>query len=156
MTSYEAAIQEERDILVKHRREAIQAQEDEDYHLRYREEAVACIVERHSQLDQPPLPFPSPAPLQAPSSGISSSSPSYSSSSDGEPPEAQRPRRGVRRTQKLVDNSQTAKDIAAVKGGKGKPTRRKPGKKALAAAAEMSQLLDGYVPPPSSAVLLDD
>ena len=33
-------------------------------------------------------------------------------------------------------------------------TRRKLEKKALAAAAEMSQLLDGYVPPPSSAVLL--
>jgi hypothetical protein len=28
-------------------------------------------------------------------------------------------------------------------------------KKALAAAAEMLQLLDAYVPPPSSAVLLD-
>jgi len=35
------------------------------------------------------------------------------------------------------------------------PTRRKPGKKALAAAAEMSQLLDGYLPPRSSALLLD-
>jgi hypothetical protein len=48
--------------------------------------------------------------------------------------------------------------VAAAKGGKGKGkghTRRKLEKKALAAAAEMSQLLDGYVPPPSSAVLLD-
>jgi hypothetical protein len=59
----------------------------------------------------------------------------------------------------MVDKSQTAKDVAVSKGGKGKgkaPTRLKPGKKALAAAAEMSQLLDGYVPPPSSAALLDN
>jgi hypothetical protein len=55
----------------------------------------------------------------------------------------------------LVDNSQIAKEVAASNGkGKG-PTSRKPGKKALAATAEMSQLLDGYLPPPSSAVLLD-
>jgi ferric-dicitrate binding protein FerR (iron transport regulator) len=73
---------------------------------------------------------------------------------------APRPRRGVQRTQKLVDNSQTAKELAALKGWKGKgPTRRKLGKKAAAAAAaaaaaEMSQLLDGYQPLPSSAVLL--
>ena len=47
-------------------------------------------------------------------------------------------------TQKLANNSQIAKDIAASKGkGKGKgPTRRKPGEMALAARAEMSQLLD--------------
>jgi hypothetical protein len=31
-----------------------------------------------------------------------------------------------------------------------------PGKKALVAAADMSQLLDGYVPPPSSTILLED
>jgi hypothetical protein len=65
-------------------------------------------------------------------------------------------RRGVRRTQKLVDNSQTAKELAVSKGGKGSgPTKRKPGKKALA-AAEMSQLLNGYLPPPSSAAQLED
>jgi hypothetical protein len=51
----------------------------------------------------------------------------------------------------MVDNSQIMKDLAASKA----PKRRKLGKKALAAAAEMSQLLDGYVPPPSSATLLD-
>jgi hypothetical protein len=55
----------------------------------------------------------------------------------------------------MVDNSQTAKELAeSNRKGKG-PTRRKPGKKALAAAAKMSQLLNGYLPPPSSAVLLD-
>jgi hypothetical protein len=94
---------------------------------------------------------------------MSSSSSSSNSDSDGghrdaaETTEAPRPRRGVRRTQKLVDNSQAAKELAASKGWKGKgPTRRKPGKKAAAAAAaEMSQLLDGYQPPPSSAVLLE-
>jgi hypothetical protein len=70
--------------------------------------------------------------------------------------EALRPRRGVRRTQKLVDNSQTAKELAASKGWKGKgPARCKPGKKAAAAAAEMSQQLDGYQPLPSSAALLE-
>jgi len=95
----------------------------------------------------------------------SSSSSSSSSNSDidsdsghrdaAETTEAPRPRRGVRRTQKLVDNSQTAKELAASKGPKGKgPTRRKLGKKA-AAEAEMSQLLDGYQPPPRSAVLLE-
>jgi hypothetical protein len=33
--------------------------------------------------------------------------------------------------------------------------RRKPGKKALQAAAEMAQLPDGYIPLPSSAVIID-
>jgi len=80
-------------------------------------------------------------------SSTSSSSSSNSGSDIGsdsghrdaaETTEALRPRRGVRRTQKLVDNSQTAKEFAASnRKGKG-PTRRKPGKKALAAAAEMS------------------
>jgi hypothetical protein len=72
--------------------------------------------------------------------------------------DASRPRRGVRRTQKLVDNSQTTKEVAASRGkGKGKGLMKsKPGKRALAVTAEMSQLLDGYVPPPSSAVLLGD
>jgi hypothetical protein len=161
MTGFEAAIQEERDALVRSRREAAQAQEDEDFRLQYRKEAVAQVIERHSQRDQPPSPSPAPgvplppSPINASSSGMSSSS-----ESDGETGEPQRPRRGVRRTQKLVDNSQTAKEVAAARsGGKGKataPTRRKPGKKALAAAAEMSQLLDRYIPPPSSAVLLDN
>jgi hypothetical protein len=52
-----------------------------------------------------------------------------------------------------------SKGRGGVEGGKWKgkaPTRLKPGKKALAAAAEMSQLLDGYMPPPSSAALLDN
>jgi len=51
--------------------------------------------------------------------------------------EVPRPRQGVRRTQKLVDNSQTTKELAASKGRKGKgPTKRKLGEKAAAAAAE--------------------
>jgi hypothetical protein len=98
-----------------------------------------------------------------PSSSSSSSSSSESNSdSDSETgdaartTEASQPRQGVRRTQKLVDNSQTAKEVLALKGkGKG-PTRRKPRKKALVAAEEMLQLLDGYMPPPSSAILLED
>ena len=49
MTGLEAAIQEERDAIVRHQREAIKAQEDYEYHIRYREEAAASIAERHSQ-----------------------------------------------------------------------------------------------------------
>jgi hypothetical protein len=144
MTGFEAAIQEERDALVRRRRDAKQAQEDEDYRLQDHEEAVARIIERHSQRQQ----SPPPSPLNISSSSSSSSS----SDSDSETGEPQRPRRGVQRTQKLVDNSQTAKEVAAARS---KPKRRRSGKKALAEAAEMSQLLDAYVPPPSSAVLLD-
>jgi hypothetical protein len=87
------------------------------------------------------------------SSPSSSDNESSSSDSDntGESAENLRPKRGVRRSRKLVENSQTRKEVAAFRA----PKRRKPGKKALAAAAEMSQLLDGYEPPPSSAVLLN-
>jgi hypothetical protein len=87
------------------------------------------------------------------SSPSSSDSESSSSDSDnaGEPVENLRPKRGVRRSWKQVENSQTRKEVAAFRA----PKRRKPGKKAFAAAAEMFQLLDGYVPPPSSAVLLN-
>ena len=130
-TGFEAAIQEEREALVRRRQDAKQAQEDEDHRLHYREEAVSRIIERHSQRQQSPPPSPS--------------------DSDSETGEPQRPRRGVRRTQKLIDNSQTTREMAA----RSKPMKRRLGKKALAAAAEMSQLLDAYVPPPSSAVLLD-
>jgi hypothetical protein len=137
MTGFEAAIQEERDALVRCRRDAKQAQEDEDHRLQYREEAVSRIIERHSQQQQSPPP-----------SASDSDSDSDSDSETGEP---ERPRRGVRRTQKLIDNSQTTREMAA----RSKPMKRRLGKKALAAAAEMSQLLDAYVPPPSSAVLLD-
>jgi hypothetical protein len=143
---------------VQQRRHRIQAQEDEDFRQAYQQEAVAQIIERHSQRQEP---SPSPASLTPRSPLVSSSlsiASSSSSSSSGESSHESRPRRGVRRTQKLVDNSQTAKEVAAAKGGEGNgkgPSKRKLGKKALAAAAEMSQLLDGYVPPPSSAVLLD-
>jgi len=81
-----------------------------------------------------------------------SSSSSSNSENEGEPAENLRPEQGVRRSQKLVKNSQTSKDAAASRA----PKRRKPGKKVLAAAAEMSQQLDGYVLPPSSAVLLNN
>jgi hypothetical protein len=155
MTGFEAAIQEERDALVRRRRDAKQAQEDEDYSLQYREEAVAQIIERRSQRQQSPPPFLAPSMPQPPSPlniSLSSSSSSSNSDSDSETGKPQRPRRGVQRTQKLVDNSQTARELAAAMS---KPKRWRPRKKALAAAAEMSQLLDAYVPPPSSAVLLD-
>jgi len=95
MTGFEAAIQEKRDTLVRRRRDAKQAQEDEDYRLQYHEEAVARIFERHSQRQQSPPPYPAPIMPQ----------PSSSSDSDSETGEPQRPRQGVPRTQKLVDNS---------------------------------------------------
>jgi hypothetical protein len=41
--------------------------------------------------------------------------------------EAPRPRWGVRQTQKLVDNSQTAKELAASKGWKGEAQAREEG-----------------------------
>jgi hypothetical protein len=63
MTGFEAAILEERDALVRRRRDAQQAQEDEDYRLQYREEAVERITERHSQQQQPSEPPPSSIPI---------------------------------------------------------------------------------------------
>jgi hypothetical protein len=163
MTGHEGALQDEIDVAVRRRREAINAQAEYNDRCYYTDQAVKATVERHSQRQEPPSAQPSSPPSPSPASPIPrsllvSSSPSLSSSSDSESPHESRPRRGVRRTQKLVDNSQTAREVAAAKGRKGKdkePMRRKPGKKALAAAAEMSQLLDGYVPPPSSAVLLN-
>jgi hypothetical protein len=147
MTGFEAAIQEERDALVRRRRDAKQAQDDEDHRLQYREEAVARIIERHSQQQQAPPPSPSDSDSNGDGDGDSDSD----SDGDSKTEEPQRPRRGVWRTQKLIDNSQTTREMAA----RSKPMKRRLGKKALAAAAEMSQLLDAYVPPPSSAVLLD-
>jgi hypothetical protein len=72
------------------------------------------------------------------------------SSGDTETEKPQRPMRGVQKTQKQVDSSQKAVEVEAARL---KP-QRKPGEKALAAAEVMTQLLDGYIPPPSSAVLL--
>ena len=70
------------------------------------------------------------------SSPSSSDSESSSSDSDnaGEPVENLRPKQGVRQSWKLVENSQTRKEVAAFKA----PKRRKPGKKAVAVVAEMS------------------
>jgi hypothetical protein len=48
MTAYEAAIQGERDTLVRRHREAIEAQENEDHRPQYLEAATAQIIERHS------------------------------------------------------------------------------------------------------------
>jgi hypothetical protein len=154
MTGLEAALQEEVDAAVRRRREAIQAQDDDDYRCRYLKQSVKDIIERQSQRDeplpsyQPLLPFPSPSEAFPSSSSDNSGD---DGENGGETAENQRPRRGVRRSRKLVENSQTRKDITASKA----PKRRKPGKKALQAAAEMSQLLDGYIPPPSSAVILN-
>jgi hypothetical protein len=176
MTGLEAALQEERDAIVRRQREIRQTEEDKDFRQQYHEEAIVRILARHSQQQQssaPPFPFPSsslsapPPLLNPPFSSMSSPSSSNNdnnidSDSDSghkdaaETIEALQPKRGVRRTQKLVDNSQTAKELAASKGWKGKgPMRCKSGKKAEAAAAEMLQLLDGYQPPPSSAALLE-
>ncbi|KAI9769730.1 MAG: hypothetical protein M1839_003606 [Geoglossum umbratile] len=150
MTGLEAALQEERDAIVRRRREIRQAEEDEDFRQRYHEEAIARILARYSQqqssapesLSSPPILSAPPSPTQPPPLCDSDSG----HKDAAETAEALRPRRGVRRTQKLVDNSQAAKELAASKGWKGKgPIRRKPGKKAAAAAAEMSQLLDGYL-----------
>ena len=115
MTWLEAALQEEHDKLVRRRREIRQAEEDEDFRLQYREEAVARINARHSQQQQS---------SHLPPSSQSSSDSDSDSDSDSEPgeavetAEAPRPKRGVRRTQKLVDNSQTARKLAASKGGR--------------------------------------
>jgi len=145
MTGLEAALQEEHDKLVRRRREIRQAEEDEGFRLQYREEAVGRINARHSQEQQS---FHLPPSSPSISASVSDSDPGKAV----ETAEAPRPKQGVQRTQKLVDNSQIVKELAAWRGKA--PTKRKPGKKALAAAAaEMSQLLDGYLPPPSSAAL---
>jgi len=127
MTGYEAALQEEVDAAVQHRREVIQAQDDADFRQRWFDRSVKDIIERHSQRDDPPLPninepalsyqpLPSP-PLPSPDSTSSSTKASSSSSSDsdieGEPAENLRPRRGVRRSRKLVENSQAVGITAA-------------------------------------------
>src|SRR5271167_4150914 len=88
ITGLEAALQEERDKLVRRRREMRQAEEDEAFRLQYCEEAIARINARHSQQQQPspsPSPSPSPAlsssvPAPPPPSGMPSSSSSSSSS----------------------------------------------------------------------------
>ena len=68
--------------------------------LHNKQEAIARIIERYSQVDQPP-----PSPLN-------SSSPSMSSSaSDSEPPHEFR-------IPKLVGNRLTAKEVAPGKGGR--------------------------------------
>jgi hypothetical protein len=121
MTGFEAAIQEERDALVRRRRDTKQAQEDEDYRLQYREEAVERIVERHSQRQQSPPPSPAPRMPRPPSPLNISSDSDSDNDSDNETGKLQRPRRGVQRTQKLVDNSQTAREMAAARS---KPMKR--------------------------------
>jgi hypothetical protein len=109
-TSFEAAIQEERDALVRRCKEAIQAQEDEDYLHQYKVEAVVHNIERRSQSQQLSNPPPASPPhiVIPPLSGMSiidissSSSSSESDRPDDEGTrEAQRPRRRVWRTQKL-------------------------------------------------------
>jgi hypothetical protein len=118
MTAYKAAIQAERDAIVRRRRQRIQAQEDEDFRQVYRQEAVAQTIERHSQQQEPPkspiyqpvfsssFPISTLAHTSLPpvslSPGMSFSS---SSSSDSKSPHRSRLKRGVRLTQKLVDNS---------------------------------------------------
>jgi hypothetical protein len=129
---------------VRRRRDAKQAQKDEDYRLQYHEEAVARIVERHSQRQQSPPPSPA----------LSMPQPSSSSDSDSETGEPRRPRRGVPRTQKLVDNSQTEREMAAARS---KLMKRQLGEEGFSGSSSGDVAsADAYVPPPSSAVLLDN
>jgi hypothetical protein len=79
----------------------------------------------------------SPPPPSSALALISISSSSSDSDSESGEPQGQQPRRGVRRTQKLVDNSQIAKEVAVVRS-KGKGKSHKLGMKALSAAVEMS------------------
>ena len=53
-------------------------------------------------------------------SSLDISSSSSNSHNDSNSPYNSRPKRGVRRTQKLIDNSHTAKEVATVKGEKGR------------------------------------
>jgi hypothetical protein len=154
MTGHEAGLQEEVDSAVR-RREVIEAEDEYNDRRHYNERSVEDIIKRHSQRQDLPPSCQSPSPDPPPSSP---SSTTFSSSDDGEnvgeTGGARRPRRGVRRgvrrSRKLVENSQTREDVAASKT----PKRRKPGKRALAPAAEMSQTARSILPPPSSAVLL--
>ena len=150
---------------MRRRREIRQAVEDEDFRQRYHEEAIVRILARHSQQQQPSAP-PSPSPslslsVPPPPSGMSSSSSSSSSNSDSghrdaaETTEAPRAVAGSSADAEAGRQQPDNEGIGGVEGWMGKgPSRHKPGKKAAAAAAEMSRLLDGYQPPPSSAVLL--
>ena len=128
MTGHEAAIQEEIDAAVWRRREAIEAEAEYNDRRHYTEQAVRDIIEGHSQR-QEPLPSPPPSHwLSPPFPSPALPSMSSSSSSDSESPHKSQPRRGVQRTRKLVDNGQTAKDMAVLKGEKGKgkgPMRRR-------------------------------
>jgi hypothetical protein len=70
--------------------------------------------------------------------------------------EDQRPRRSKpRKSLKVVENSQQRRGGLLGPKAKEPAKRHKPGKKALAAAAAMSQFLDAYVPPPSNTIILD-
>ena len=89
MTGFEAAIQKERDALVRRCKEAIEAQKNEDYLHQYGAEAVARNIERYNQSQQPSNSPPASPPhtfIPPPSSmsiiDISSSSSFSSSESD--------------------------------------------------------------------------
>jgi hypothetical protein len=128
MTGLEAALQEEVNAAVRRRRKAIEAQAEYDDRLRYTEESVRGIIKRHSQQDEPPpssqllLSSPSsnmPSPSSSSSSSDNSSDDSDNSENRAGSAENLRPRRGVRRSRKLVENSQTRKDITASKAPRG-------------------------------------
>jgi hypothetical protein len=169
MTSLEAALQEEVDMAVRRRRDAIQAQGEHDDEHRHAERMRQETLHYSKRHTSPPISISSsgsaslPPSFQPPNSMPSSHCPSSSSSSDDDDGgdgevEDQRPRRSKpRKSLKAIENSQQRRDGLLGGGPKAKELakRRKPGKKALAAAAEMSQLLDAYVPPPSDTVILD-
>lgn len=73
MTGFEAAIQEERNATVRHRREVTKTQEDHGYRSCYLKEATASIAECYSQQDLPVLYLhlqvswsPCPSPVSPP------------------------------------------------------------------------------------------
>jgi hypothetical protein len=213
MTGYEAALQEERDVVVRRRRAVIQAQGEHDDGRRYADRRRASALIRQSQRElssslppshQPPIrissaslspspppalalalalspfPSPSPAPSLAPSPAPEperTPSPEVSPSENGdkegrgsgsegrdfevEVPD-RRPRRNKpRESLKAAENTLQRKDglvdasRRSMATAKAPAKRRKPGKKALQAAREMSQLLDAYYPPPSNTVILN-
>ena|SRR5579871_5737314 len=126
-----------------------------------RQETLLCNSQRHPSL--PICISNSLSPNFQPPNSVPSSPFSNNDDSDGEVEsdgasrvEDQRPRRSKpKKSLKAVENSQQQRDWLLGPKAKEPVKRRKPGKKALAAAAEMSQLLDAYVPPPSNTVILD-
>jgi hypothetical protein len=54
MTGHEAALQEEVDVAVRSKREAIEAEDEYNDRRHYNERSIKDIIERHSQRQDPP------------------------------------------------------------------------------------------------------